>query len=323
MRKLRSTRVFRLCLFLLAATVGFACNVPVFRYALERWEPDPFQLVIFHRDPLPAELTARLKALEPVIEAPDARPNWKTVSIDVSKPIPALYADLHARVKDKPLPHVALCTPEWTKSDPPMAEAAFNGTTLDAWLNSPKRAEISSHLLKGTAVIWVILETAEQAKNDELADRVAKESARLAQMPLIPPNLAKDGVNVLSALPIEVSFATVRFRADDPSEAALIRMLTDGHPVKEPTLYPLFGRGRALAAMPASTANSALLEETARFLCGACSCQVKAQNPGFDLLFHTRWENIFGDDAIPAPERPGATTSKPVYVPIPKGKATK
>ena len=43
----------RLCLIALAVVVfatstGQACNIPVFRYALERWKPDASEVIIFH-----------------------------------------------------------------------------------------------------------------------------------------------------------------------------------------------------------------------------------------------------------------------------------
>ena len=41
-----------------------ACNVPVFRYALERWEADLYEIVVFHREPLTAESQELLGALE-------------------------------------------------------------------------------------------------------------------------------------------------------------------------------------------------------------------------------------------------------------------
>ena len=39
-------------IFLLLTGASRACNVPVFRYALERWAADHFEVVIFHRGPL-------------------------------------------------------------------------------------------------------------------------------------------------------------------------------------------------------------------------------------------------------------------------------
>jgi len=36
----------------LASGAVLACSVPVFRYALERWEPSPYVLMVFHRGPM-------------------------------------------------------------------------------------------------------------------------------------------------------------------------------------------------------------------------------------------------------------------------------
>ena len=44
-------RTLSLSCFLLA-TAAWACNVPVFRYALERWPADPYLMLVFHDGPL-------------------------------------------------------------------------------------------------------------------------------------------------------------------------------------------------------------------------------------------------------------------------------
>ena len=41
----------------------FPCNVPVFRYALERWPADPYRLMIYSQDPLEASLQAAVQDL--------------------------------------------------------------------------------------------------------------------------------------------------------------------------------------------------------------------------------------------------------------------
>ena len=45
-------------------TASEACQVPVFRYALERWQPDPYELVIVHKGSLPKEQAPLLVHLE-------------------------------------------------------------------------------------------------------------------------------------------------------------------------------------------------------------------------------------------------------------------
>ena len=41
-----------------------ACAIPVFRYALERWEPYPYEAIIFHKEPLGVAATNAFNALE-------------------------------------------------------------------------------------------------------------------------------------------------------------------------------------------------------------------------------------------------------------------
>jgi len=67
--------------------------MPVFRYALERWHSDPFQLVVFHQGQLNGALEAELKKLE-ADPNPDSRkvtPNWQIVRIDTTKDVPKLW----------------------------------------------------------------------------------------------------------------------------------------------------------------------------------------------------------------------------------------
>lgn len=298
-----------------------ACAVPVFRYALERWESDPFQLVVFNAGPLAPDMDQRLKDLEPVLtENPGPRVNFKVTRVDTTQPVPPLWKELWEAEKDKPAPRMVLCTPEWTKGDAALWSGALTTESLDKLIDSPKRQEIVGHLLKGTAVIWLVVETADQTKNAALGSLLEAESERMVNDIIIPAGIGKDGVDVRSSLPIEVSFATVKVKQDDPAEAILMRLLTNGDKLTEPTLYPIFGRARALASMPMRTVNKDLLDETGRFICGACSCQVKAQNPGFDLLVKANWDSIFGDQAAPPPEPKLAPATKPIYVPIPPRK---
>ena len=326
MRSIVTNRTVRLCLVTLVSLAAqwpqvHACAVPVFRYALERWESDPFLLAVFYRGKLDAALDKQLTDLEPILaNNAGSRANWKITRINVDQPIPPLWRDVWNKQSKLELPSAALCTPEWRKGDDALWSGKINTETLNTLIDSPKRRELLAHALKGTAVIWLLVETNDKAKSEALARQISEASARLVNEILIPAGIGKDGVDVRSPLPVEVSFATVRVSQNDPSESMLLRLLNNGEAFKEPTLVPVFGRARALAAMPGSTVTNELLSETARFICGACSCQVKAQNPGFDLLLKADWETIFADQPPPPVERKTDPPLKPVYVPIPSKK---
>ncbi len=51
-------------------------------------------------------------------------------------------------------------------------------------------------------------------------------------------------------------------------------------PAGKPFVAPVFGQGRVLGAWGAESMDVEGIEEASFFLTGACSCQVKAQNPG-------------------------------------------
>src|SRR5688572_21176800 len=70
-------------LVLIAASLAWACNVPVFRFALERWRPDPYRAVIFHRGPL---TDADRGLIQPLVEQQDAgTANLSLRTVDVSQ----------------------------------------------------------------------------------------------------------------------------------------------------------------------------------------------------------------------------------------------
>ncbi len=119
---------------------------------------------------------------------------------------------------------------------------------------------------------------------------------------------------------------------DDPREQVLVNLFstrtTPQFGTKEETLVvPVFGRGRALEVIPAGDLSEGLIGDLTMFLCGACSCQVKDLNPGFDLLLKQDWElSLFGESANvppPATTRTGDPVKKPILIPIPAGRSGK
>ncbi len=112
---------------------------------------------------------------------------------------------------------------------------------------------------------------------------------------------------------LRVKFSLLRLRKDDPAEAPLLKMLAGPKPAAElatgPWLAAVFGRGRVLGAWPAADFGDAEIEESCLFLLGACSCQVKRQNPGWDLLMNVNWTEELRTAAEKASDVPSATVA--------------
>jgi hypothetical protein len=142
----------------------------------------------------------------------------------------------------------------------------------------------------------------------------------------LPEGIGLPGSELYSEVPLFLKFSLLELDRNDPSEQFLLRVFKNFQPAAfeagEPLLVPVFGRGRALEVIPADDCNPSLIGDLTAFLCGACSCQVKEQNPGFDLLLAANWDrDLFGEDApLPPPAKAvGEGDRQPVLLTIPPG----
>jgi len=297
------------CLLVLA-TGAVACSVPVFRYALERWRHDradeQFTLIVTctlsdaHRE--------ILQALDPT----RTNANW---TLDL-KPAEGE-------------PRVVVRAPDGEQK-PSFYDGPLDRDALLALADSPLRREITRKLFAGESVVWVLLGSGEAERDDAVAETVRKELDRLQTLLKIPPQDDDDESVLKSKVPLKVSFALVRLSRTDAAEAGFIRQLLtlDEDRTKEtgPILVPIFGRGRMLTTLVGKELSPRVLEDIARFLCGACSCRVKKLNPGADLLWAADWDSILTDPPSkiepPIPQQePGAIVlTKPVVESVPSSK---
>jgi hypothetical protein len=313
-----------LCLVSVAA----ACNVPVFRFALERWRPDAYRAVLFHRGELS---DGQRELVQPLIEREDrGAANVTLRMVDVTKLDEASEggadAALFASLGDVELPllvvqyprHLQIHKPVW--SGPPSREAVL------MLVDSSARQELVRRLAEGQTAVWLMLDSGKPEQDDAAAALVAAELNRLeAELELPELTDAPEDELTISA-PLKIGFSLLRVRRDDPAEAALVSMLIHSEPDlaerDDPMVFPVYGRGRALWALIGAGITAKNVSDSAGFLVGPCSCEVKELNPGFDLLLSAEWDVLLSPDGTPLPAVPIAPAAPPAeaeLVPIPTG----
>ena len=70
----------------------------------------------------------------------------------------------------------------------------------------------------------------------------------------------------------------------------LLALEPDLRESKEPIVFMIYGRGRALFSCLGKGIHRDNLIQDVEFITGACSCTVKEQNPGVDLLMCYNWD---------------------------------
>ncbi len=302
-------RLVRLAALLTAAawpTLVPACNVPVFRYALERWEADAYQIVVFHRGPLTGPQQALLETLEQPARQRTA--NLVVTRVDLGRELsPPMRLLWNAQQNASP-PWLVVKYPKQTGIEPFAWAGPLDPGVIASLIESPARKDIAQKLLRGDAIVWLLLESGDRRRDDEVAQPLESELRNLEQS-LVLPELTPLDPPTNPNLPLKISFSTVRVVRSDPAERMLVNLLLNWNTnlitAREVMLFPVFGRGRVIPPAMGEEIRAEAIRDLAEFLTGPCSCEVKAMNPGYDLLLAANWNaRSGGEDVVLAAEPP-------------------
>ena len=317
---------------MLAAT-AYACQVPVFRYALERWRPDPYQLVIVHDGNMTAEERAKLTYLEESLVGENGPiENLQVETVDLAKEKEQLerWKKIHMDANGSMTVHLFYPYEGFEANALPIWSGACTKKNLDAILDSPTRRELVKRILAGDSAVWLFLESGNKEEDDKLF-KILESYAKIAEKEIpIPEGVIQqsalddpdlllgpgDQENILeSSVPLKIAFSIRRLSRKDPKEAILLAMLLnleedllDDEFADKPMLFPVFGKGRVLPPLIGAGISEENALADCGYLCGPCSCQVKNQNPGMDLLVKADWLTALeGSSVIVEKELPPLT----------------
>ncbi|MGE0760274.1 MAG: hypothetical protein AB7F89_13130 [Pirellulaceae bacterium] len=309
---------------LCGAVAASACAIPVFRFALERWEADRFQVIVYHREPLSVADAAVVDELQSQSVVSGGPLNIEVIVYDLAAPEPPKLLDAVPPAAEVSWPWVEVRGrvdhARWMRRwQGPLADAKAGGGLYD----SPARREIIQRILAGHSGVWLVVgpdETGTLAVEKKLQAALA-DAAR--QLPL-PQGIGSPGSELYAPVPLELRFSVLSVVHGDPAERQFLQLLAATTPAWRADgtyVIPVFGRCRALEVIPWQEAeDEATIADIAAFICGACSCQVKQANPGFDLLVAADWEQrLFGATIpdLPATADVETADGAPQYVPIP------
>jgi hypothetical protein len=320
-----------LALIALSGTV-LACNIPVFRFALERWRPDSIEILLFHRSGLSEAHETFIRESTPKSENPKApsRVLWTRCDLDApdqwERGAHQVWQDVSERAKTTGLPLAVVRSkipngrmfPNWVGALEQLPKATL-------W-DSPVRQELSRRLLKGDAVVWLMMPSRDSMKTKQVRDRLQATLAALARELELPEGIGQPGSELYSEVPLLVQFSVLEWDPADQREKYLTELFlgfqSKAYQEGYPLVAPVFGRGRALEILPTDDMDEGMIRDLTAFLCGACSCQVKERNPGFDLLLGTAWDKeLFGESSPAPPEEPDYQKQRPKAIPIPPGRS--
>lgn len=340
----RLIRVVLLVSVLASSALAVACQVPVFRYALERWSADQYRYVVLCEGELTKQQQQLADGLAGRGQAGESGPGGQAVVAGgavaaalrvhrVTQQSEGFLQDLwrQREVREEPLLVCLFPRTAAVETAAPAFTCALNSQSVQRVQSSPVRRELTKRLQSGDSAVWLFLGSGQaerdQAAYERLVAGLQQQEGRLKLPTATEMEVTEQQLQQLK-VPLKLSFSVLKVNRADPAEAFLVSCLLrseeDLEGLSEPMAFPVFGRGRVLYALVGDGIAEGTITAACDFLAGPCSCQVKEQNPGFDLLLSGDWERVLGDvlvsDPLPAAGAGKRTGNAPQLLAIPPGR---
>jgi hypothetical protein len=296
-----------------------ACTTPVYRVAMYNWTPAPHRVFYLHRGAVPGnDQTLNAQIAKVASDKPPANLEFQAVDVGVKEQLDGLPEAVRRAWKS----HEKLGLPlhlVFSAWGAELSAGRLDAAEVAKIVDSPARKRLAELLHEGNAAVLVVLgqprdektRAAEKTVAEVVAQAAAGKIAVAAGAPdesPMPgpspqgPNQERPEGKPGDSAPAEgharappgLNVATLSVLRTDPAEAWLVRSLmsveTDlGKYAAEPMVFAVFGRGRVLPPFIGRGITAENLTEAVSFVAGACSCTVKDQAPGWDLLVRWDW----------------------------------
>ncbi len=331
-------KIVAVTLFTIFAITTHACDTPVFRYALEKWAPENYRMLVFSEEERNEETDAVLSVLDKnsvniaikeinlteLKNGFDAEQyKFKGVKKEYRKSKEQIKCERTLKTerykfdrnleeynkfaKNKKLPYAVLSYPKNARvSKNILWQGAPRNDVITSINQSPARTEIAKRILSGDSAVWVVVTCEDKKKNDALCSNL--ESYLKKAEGTVTLAIPEDAKKLKLETPLKLQFSILKISSTSTKESFLINNLLklsekqNGKPLtseewklllEQPVIIPIIGRGRAIQLFKANEITEKAVVDLCQYICGECSCEIKAQNPGMDMLFAIDWESGF------------------------------
>ena len=122
----------------------WGCDVPVFRYALERWPADRYEVTVFHREPLLPENRALIDSLEYSASTNIPYANYELHLVNLTTEPIESFPNRWPSESTSDSPWMLVRYPKSSALQGTVWEGPLTSSLAEILLDSPKRREVAA-----------------------------------------------------------------------------------------------------------------------------------------------------------------------------------
>ena len=298
MRKFKNILINRfLVIFVILAgytTPANGCSTPVFRYALEMWAAYAYTVEVIHDGNLNNEQQQALDYLK----------SSSGSEVPVNLRVIETIANNSTDIDKKNLPVMRLTFPNAHNIPGVIWQGGLTDENVKRMVDSPSRRQVVENIRNGNAAVWLFLESGNSEKDSKRFQLLDEKLQQLSKNMKLAESATDVAGNLLDIKIINtgVSFSLVKIDKNDPAEEIFIKILLGTEPdlnlfTNVPLAFPVLGQGRALYSLVGAGIKDKNIETACSSVIGWCSCTIKDDNPGADLLLKADWNIAIGDSS--------------------------
>ncbi len=257
--------IFLVLSFSFAYPFAYPCTTKVSEWTMLNFAPASYEFVYFTNGKLDNQTIQKHEKIQQLIK--DVNLNFSIIDINHFKNRNEKMMFEMAQKETKPI--YALYYKNQLFSQ-------FNSTDeLLSLLESPMLAGIADEIKGGKLCVLLYLKKGNDNENNHGVDVLNK---------YLSTSILKDIIPVLTLNP------------DNLKERMFIKILlnveSDLAYIKEPMLFGIFGRFRILEPLVGKGITGENINYLVQFLSADCSCIIKSQMPGIDMLYFNKWKDV-------------------------------
>ena len=173
-RRLLLPSTIALALTICGLVILQACETPVYRYAMYRWNPAPYEIYYFHNEPLSSETEDFHTKIRELVKLKPDQPilNATLIPVDLSKD-PELKQVL-PDIKQLWTKHQKELSPGYLVTNPQggvVSVGTLAAEKLTSFIDSAQRRQLLAQLAQGKAAVMVLL-----SGQDPVASKTLKKN---------------------------------------------------------------------------------------------------------------------------------------------------